>query len=124
MLLLMMRAYLNLFYFDWLLARGSFRTVHAKVRRVPIRKRLPAPDAVERLCAAVDLACVFYWKQVLCLQRSAATVCLLKRGGVPAHLVIGAQPLPFRAHAWVEVEGSVVNDKTYMREIYAVLDCC
>jgi hypothetical protein len=113
-----------LLYFDWLLARGSFRRVHAKVREFSVRERSPAPDAVERLCAAVDLACVFYWKQVLCLQRSAATVCLLKRSGVPALLVIGAQPLPFKAHAWVEVEGSVVNDKTYMREIYAVLDFC
>jgi hypothetical protein len=58
----------------------------------------------------------------LCLQRSAATACLLKRCGIPAQMVIGAQQMPFKAHAWVEVDGRVVNDKPYMTEIYAVLD--
>jgi hypothetical protein len=39
-------------------------------------------------------------------------------------MMIGAQQMPFRAHAWVEVDGHVVNDKPYMREMYAVLDEC
>ena len=78
----------------------------------------------ERICAAVDMACIWYWKEVLCLQRSAVTACLLKRHGVPAQMVIGAQQIPFRAHAWVEVDGSVVNDKPYTPEMYAVLDRC
>ncbi len=47
-------------------------------------------NAVEQTCAAVDMACIWYWKEGLCLQRSAATACLLKRFGVPAQLVIGA----------------------------------
>ena len=70
------------------------------------------------------MACIWYWKEVLCLQRSAATACLLKRHGVPAQMMIGAQQMPFKAHAWVEVDGRVVNDKPYMREMYAVLDRC
>jgi hypothetical protein len=65
-----------------------------------------------------------YFKQVQCLQRSAATVCVLRQLGVPAELVIGAQPLPFRAHAWVEVRGVVINDKVSATENYAVLDRC
>lgn len=124
MLPLILQAYLRLIYFEWLLARGRFQRVHDKVCRTPVENRFPSPDAVKRICSAVDVASIFYWKQVLCLQRSAVAACLLKRNGVPAHLVIGAQTLPFRAHAWVEIEGSVVNDKTYMREIYAVLDIC
>ena len=36
----------------------------------------------------------------------------------------GVQKLPFKAHAWVEVDGRVVNDKPYMREMYTVLDRC
>ena len=32
--------------------------------------------------------------------------------------------MPFKAHAWVEVAGVVVNDKPYMPEMYAVLDRC
>jgi prolyl oligopeptidase len=48
----------------------------------------------------------------------------LRQLGVPAELVIGAQPLPFRAHAWVEVRGVVINDKVSATENYAVLDRC
>jgi hypothetical protein len=39
-------------------------------------------------------------------------------------MIIGAQLLPFKAHAWVEVDGRVVNDKSYTREMYQVLDRC
>jgi hypothetical protein len=49
---------------------------------------------------------------------------LLKQCGVAAEMVIGAQQLPFKSHAWVEVDGSVVNDKPYMREMYAIVDRC
>lgn len=72
----------------------------------------------------VDLACIWYWKEALCLQRSAATACLLKRCGVPAQMVVGVQRMPFKAHAWVEVDGRIVNDKPYMHELYAVIDRC
>jgi Transglutaminase-like superfamily len=39
-------------------------------------------------------------------------------------MVIGVQQLPFVAHAWVEVESRVVNDKPYISEIYSVLSRC
>jgi hypothetical protein len=48
----------------------------------------------------------------------------LRRYGIPAQMMIGVQKIPFRAHAWVEVEGRIVNDKPYMRELYVVLDHC
>jgi hypothetical protein len=32
--------------------------------------------------------------------------------------------MPFKAHAWVEVGGHIVNDKPYTREMYAILDRC
>lgn len=121
---LTLQAYLKLIYFDFHLARGNFAVLYQKVRRFPIGSLLELPDVTERICAAVDMACIWYWKEVLCLQRSAATACLLKRYGVPAQMMIGAQQTPFKAHAWVEVNGRVVNDKPYMREKYAVLDHC
>jgi hypothetical protein len=124
MSLLVLRAYLKLIQFDVYLARGNFGVLYDKVRAHPNRK-MPIPDnAIEQICSAVDMACIWYWKEVLCLQRSAATACLLKRYGVPAQMMIGAQQTPFKAHAWVEVDGRVVNDKPYMREMYAVLDKC
>ncbi len=124
MSILVLRAYLRLIQFDVYLARGNFKALYDKVRRHPIRQ-IPVPaNAVEQTCTAVDMACIWYWKEVLCLQRSAATACLLKRYGVQAQMMIGAQQMPFKAHAWVEVEGRVVNDKPYIREMYAVLDRC
>lgn len=121
---LTLRAYLWLISFDLYLARGNFAALYLKVRNYPVGRALESHDAVEKVCASVDIACIWYWKEVLCLQRSAATACLLKRYGVSAQMMIGAQQMPFKAHAWVEVEGRVVNDKPYMREMYAVLDQC
>jgi hypothetical protein len=72
----------------------------------------------------MDYACVFYFKCVACLQRSAATTLLLRRHGFGAELVIGAKLLPFCSHAWVEFEGTVINDKPYMHAIYKVLERC
>ena len=121
---LALRAYLKLIVFDLYLARGNFAALYDKVRKYPLRREAPPPGAVQRICSAVDMACIWYWKEALCLQRSAATACLLKRYGVPAQLVLGAQQMPFKAHAWVEVDGQVVNDKPYTPEMYAVLDRC
>lgn len=121
---LVLRAYWRLIQFDLYLARGNFKALYDKVRRYPTKKVPASTVWVEEVCAAVDMACIWYWKEALCLQRSAATACLLKTSGVPAQMMIGAKQMPFRAHAWVEVNGQVVNDKPYMREIYAVLDHC
>lgn len=121
---LVLKAYLKLIHFDLYLARGNFAALHHKVRDYPVGKKTPVPGAVERICSAVDMACIWYWKEALCLQRSAATACLLKKYGVPAQMVIGAQQMPFKAHAWVEVGGRIVNDKPYTSEMYAVLDRC
>lgn len=121
---LVLKAYLKLIHFDLYLARGNFAALYDKVRTNPVGKQSPAPEAVQRICAAIDMACIWYWKEALCLQRSAATACLLKKFGVPAQMVIGAQQMPFKAHAWVEVDGCVVNDKPYTPEMYAVLDRC
>ena len=121
---LVLKAYLKLIYFDLYLARGSFSALYEKVRGYAIGKQTPSADAIERICSAMDMACIWYWKEALCLQRSAATACLLRRYGIPAQLIIGAQQMPFKAHAWVEVGGRVVNDKPYTPGIYAVLDRC
>ncbi|GGA80345.1 hypothetical protein GCM10011507_34490 [Edaphobacter acidisoli] len=122
--LLVFEAYVRLIAFDLYLRRGSFSALYERVRGCPVRIGVARLGSVERICAAVDLATIWYWKEVLCLQRSAATVCMLRKHGIPAELVIGAQSTPFKAHAWVEADGSVVNDKPYMPTKYTVLDRC
>jgi Transglutaminase-like superfamily len=123
MFLLVCRAYLQLIRIDLPRTGGDFAALYLRIQGTPLRP--PVKDTTaEMICRAVDLASIWYWKQVSCLHRSAATTCLLRRRGVAAQLVIGAQCIPFRAHAWVEVDGRVVNDKPYISELYAVVDRC
>jgi transglutaminase superfamily protein len=122
MSLLVLRAYVQLMKCDLYITRGSFAGLHNKVHRHRVRNTTRRCNSIAELCHAIDVACIWYWKQVLCLQRSAATAISLKNSGFHAEMVIGAQQMPFRAHAWVEVDGQVVNDKVYMPEIYSVLD--
>lgn len=124
MWLLVLQAYWTLIRIDRYVTRSNFAGLYNRVRKSQIRKQITTLDRLVQICAAMDFACIWYWKEVLCLQRSAATVCLLKRYGVRAQLVIGARQMPFKAHAWVEVDGRVVNDKTYTPEMFVVLDRC
>ena len=122
---LVLESWLMLLYFEWIMRFREFKELHRVVggevvRRVISTRSVPK----ERLCKAMDLACVFYPKPVLCLQRSAATAMILRRNGWSAEMVIGAQVLPFQAHAWVEVDGIVVNDKPYVGEIFQPLERC
>jgi hypothetical protein len=122
MTLLVLKAFVKLIRFDLYLMRGDFAGLYRKVRNHPIGRKPVSADATKKICSAVDRACIWYWKEALCLQRSAATACLLKGYGVPAQMVIGGQQMPFRAHAWVEVDCCVVNDKPYVPQIFAALD--
>lgn len=124
MIPLTVRAYALLLSFEAVIVRRDFASLYSRLRR---HRTWPVEFQVAtctRASDAVDKACVLYFKPVQCLQRSAATVCLLRQLGVEARLVVGARHLPFQAHAWVEVEGSVVNDKQSVIETYSVLDRC
>jgi transglutaminase-like putative cysteine protease len=67
-------------------------------------------------------ACVWYPRRAFCLQRSWVATLLLRRYGFPAQLVIGYRPIPVDSHAWVEIEGRVVNDRPQYQKFYRVLD--
>ena len=118
------QAYRELLRLEYPLFRKAFPAIYDRVRRTPVALRPRKTLSCTEICQAVDLAGVLYFRRVLCLQRSAATACLLKRYGFPAQLVIGVQQLPFAAHAWVEMGGLVINDKPYMSDIYSVLARC
>jgi Transglutaminase-like superfamily len=105
--------------FDLALLAG-FVHVHERIRRTPIAPREPV--AVSDGVWAVDEACVWYLKRAACLQRSAVTAWLLRRHGVPAHVVIGYRPIPFESHAWVEVDGKVVNDRPQYQKFFTVIE--
>jgi hypothetical protein len=117
-------SWLLLLYFDWLMRFGGFVCVHEAVRQQKVRSKPEGHEDDRDLARAVDLACVFYFKRVLCLQRSAALAVLLRYRGRAAGMIIGAQLLPFLSHAWVEVDGQVINDKPYIGQIFQILDRC
>jgi hypothetical protein len=121
---LILKSYWALLQVEHFLARGAFSDLCDMVRSYSVRQRVIRPDTVGRVCSALNLACICYCKEVLCLQRAAATTRLLRSYGVSAEMVIGAQDQPFRAHAWVEVDGCVVNDRLYVPEIYKPLERC
>jgi hypothetical protein len=122
---LVLENYWLLIRVDLLMRRRNLHAIHELVRNEPL-VRNPRSKAVsgEEICHAMDLACAFYLKPVLCLQRSAATTLQLRRYGWNAEMMIGVRMVPFQSHAWIELDGKVVNDKPYMREIYSVMERC
>ena len=119
------QAYWELFKLEYFVLRKDFGGIHKRVRTARLENWCPDVAITEdQLCHAIDVAAALYFKNVLCLQRSAAAARLLKKHGFPAEMVIGVKQLPFLAHAWVEVAGRVVNDKPYMSEVYSVLARC
>ena len=115
-------AFCALLAFDLLLRFRGFEALIKKVESWPTAElHTIDPELCRRVCAAVKRAQVYYPRKAMCLQHSAVVTCLLRRNGVPAEMVLAAQAFPPKAHAWVEVEGAVVNDfkqvKTRYREL-------
>lgn len=121
---LILAAYTDLIGHDLFMARRDFSSLHRRVKGFPLMPVSLSEGTQKSITHAVRVACCFYPKQVLCLQRSAVLVRMLRRNGVPAHMIIGAQKLPFKAHAWVEVNGQVVDDRLASREKFLVLEVC
>jgi hypothetical protein len=120
--ILVLSALIGLVVFDVILVLLSLKHLCFVVRKWPSTDRQQdASTVIGQICTAVDTACVLHPKQALCLQRSAVTACLLKIHGIPARLAIGVRPMPFLAHAWVEVNGSIVNDWAGVKKLYQPL---
>jgi hypothetical protein len=118
---LLVQATVLLVVFEVLTLSGLAR-LHRFVSRFPIAKRRPAPTAQDHVLWAVDEACIWFPKTVYCLQRSTVTALLLKRQGVAAQVVIGYRSFPMDSHAWVEVDGVVVNDRPQYKKFFHELE--
>lgn len=122
--LLLWKALFGLLAFDLLGFGHNFTKMHRFVSRWRVKPRTAPRDVSDRICEAINYACIWYPKRVLCLQRSAVTTCLLRNYGVPAKMVIGAQNIPFKAHAWTEVDDHPINERRDVQKIYGVLERC
>ena len=114
------QAWMGLVAFD--IARGAgFARLHSWLRGVRAHGDSGGEGAAD-IVWAVEEACVWYVKRAACLQRSVVATWLMRRHGIAATLVIGCRALPFESHAWVEVDGAVVNDRPQYPRAFTVLD--
>lgn len=118
------KVFLGLLAFDVLLLWRNFARLHRIVRGWKVAAREVPQDILDQVCNAMNYACVWYPKRALCLQRSAVMTCLLRSCGVSAQMVLGAKRLPFKAHAWVEVDGQAINERTNVQALYGVWERC
>ncbi|HEY6351203.1 MAG TPA: lasso peptide biosynthesis B2 protein [Candidatus Angelobacter sp.] len=121
---LVLKALLGLLFFDLFRFGRNFTKTHGLVQSWRIAPISTPANTVELVCRAVNYACVWYPKRVLCLQRSVVTTCLLRSCGIQAQMVMGAQKFPFKAHAWTEVEGHAINERRDVQSIYMVWERC
>jgi len=96
---------------------GVYRGFTTKTGRSAV-----SPELEAAVCRAVDIVLSCYWKRVLCLQRSVVTARAMHAYGIAAEVVIGYGFAPFVSHAWVEVDGRVVNDLTGYPAKLQILD--
>jgi hypothetical protein len=122
--ILFFQALFMLLAYDILRVLCRFQTMYSTVRGWKVRNKTDGSEIIDRVSMAVNYACIWYPKQALCLQRSFVTTYLLRKRGVPAQMILGAQKLPFKAHAWVEVDGQAINERSNVQTTYAVWDKC
>jgi hypothetical protein len=118
---LTIQAWFELALYDGRITRGGFRAIHRRLAKQCVAKRRAQSHTVAALCDAVNLSACFYFKPVRCLQRAVVTTRLLRKHGIAADLVIAYRPSPFFSHAWVEVDGQIVNDSPAYAEQLMVL---
>jgi len=118
---LMCIAMCELVWYD-LLASLGFSRLRASVSHTKCRGRAADDETVIQVVDAVRAACVLYFKKNHCLQRAFVATRLLRRRGVDATLLIGSQPAPIRSHAWVEVDGVPVINRTTHLAFYKIID--
>jgi hypothetical protein len=69
----------------------------------------------------VTIAGTVFPGRARCLEQSLTLLACLRRRGVLAELRLGVRPYRFRAHAWVELDGVVLNDDPQQLAGMAVL---
>jgi hypothetical protein len=121
---LFLKALLGLLAFDVFRFGRDFAGMHRFISNWKVSSSQTKRHSLDAVCIAVNYACAWYPKRALCLQRSAVTTCLLRSCSVPAMMVMGTQRLPFKAHAWTEVNGTAVNERREVRKYYTVWEKC
>jgi hypothetical protein len=101
---------------DRALRRGRLAGVLAwlRGRRAACRTGATGPGSAVVAAELVDAhirARMLYPREIQCLAGSAALTAHAWTAGIPVRFVIGVQKYPFVAHAWVEFDSQVLNDR-------------
>jgi hypothetical protein len=88
-------------------------------RGVPGKRRIDLVRLL-RVCAGIERARIWYPKTIMCMQHSAVIKFLLMRCGLNPRLAIAGRIMPFQSHAWVEIDGTVINDTQKVQSYYSV----
>lgn len=118
-------AFLLLAAADAILSMAGFHSLYQAVNAWSIKANgLGGPQLITRLRFAAEQACTWYPKQALCLQRSVVLTWILRSCGVKGEMVIGVHKMPFYGHAWVELEGKVLNDDANVQNFFQLVSRC
>ncbi len=115
------RSAVSLLMVGGLLHAGGLRHASSILDRFPSGRPRRGADIVE-VVRSVERATRVV--PARCLTRSVTTWWLLARRGVRSEVVLGVandRRAVVKAHAWLEVDGRVVNDAPDVREHFAVL---
>jgi len=124
--LLTLRALLWLFVYSFLLRTRGFPHIRRIVESARPKSKKTCDKNCERgicrqVCRAVDRAQTYLLRQAQCLQRSIVITRLLRAWNINAETVIAAHLMPFKSHAWVELDGEVVSDSPNVQRYYDVV---
>ena len=124
--ILTIEAFLTFLLLDALLASRPFDRVYERAVASPRpRRRRESPGSAESAEEIVDTvvrANRFYFRRRKdCLPRALTLCRLLRRRGIAADFCLGVKKFPFGAHAWVECDGELVDDRVERVGAYHLL---
>lgn len=99
---------------------GLRQTVRMARKATAWREARTHSDSIafgKAMALTVEKTATLFPGRALCLEQSITLFVMLRWAGVPATLRLGAQALPFTAHAWVDLCGEPINAA---RELLAV----
>jgi hypothetical protein len=127
---LLVQALFLLPFVHWLLSwMGYVRLTKLIEKSIQLKltpEKLSESKLLERAEVAahmVSIAAHHGFFQASCLRRSLALAVLLRRENIPSEICFGLRlsDQNLEAHAWVEVQGTVVNDRPDIRQQYSLM---
>ena len=87
----------------------TLRWIRRSVAHAPTTVSVANEDVIA-LEYAVAKAAAMYPGRAMCMERSLVLLYLAKRVGIAVSYHHGVHPVPFKAHAWIELGNCVIND--------------